>query len=111
MPNTYDPEKDVDLSGVSPTDLEEHVHPFGAGTFAAKNVIQPLPGAFSSQKRIDYDVRTDDNPVYVGYNIRGAATSVTTWVLQKLTYDGSNRITLVQVALDSWDNRAAATYS
>jgi len=101
----------IDLEGVSPTDLEEHVHPFGAGTFAAKNVVQPIPAAFSSQKLIDYDVRTDDNPIYVGYNNRGTATSVNTWVLQKITYDVSNRITSVKISIDAWDNRTTTTYS
>lgn len=100
-----------DTQATPVTDLEEHTHPFGQNTFAAKNVVQPLPGAFSSQKRIDYDVRTDDNPVYVGYNIRGVATSDGTWVIQKITYDGSSRVTLVQIAIDSWDNRTTATYS
>ena len=109
MANIY--EETIDLAGVPPTDLEEHTHPFGAGTFAAKNVVEPIPAAFLSQKRLDYDVRTDDNPVYVGFNMRGTATSASTWILQKLTYDGSDRVTLVQIAIDSWDNRTTATYS
>lgn len=101
----------IDLAGVSPTDLEEHTHPYGIGTFAAKNVVQPIPAAFLSQKRIDYDVRTDENPVYVGYNVRGADTSAINWVLQKITYDASSRATLIQVAIDAWDNRTTAAYS
>jgi len=101
----------IDLEGVSPTDLEEHVHPYGVGTFAAKNVVQPIPPAFSSQKRIDYDGRSDDNPVYVGFNVSGKIASDTNWVIQKVTYDVSNRVTLVQVATDSWDNRGSALYS
>lgn len=109
MPNTV--VETIDYAGVPPTDLEEHTHPFGANTFAAKNVVQPIPAAFLSQKRIDYDVRTDENPVYVGYNVRGSATSSSAWILQKITYDASNRITLIQIAVDSWDNRASATYS
>ena len=109
MANTY-PET-IDLAGVPPTDLEEHTHPFGANTFAAKNVVEPIPAAFLSQKRLDYDGRSDDNPVYVGFNVRGAVSSDVTWVIQKLTYDGSNRVTLVQIALDAWDNRASATYA
>lgn len=100
-----------DLAGVPPTDLEEHAHPFGESNFAAKNVVQPIPAAFLSQKRIDYDVRTDENPVYVGYNVRGAVVGDTTWVIQKMTYDASSRITLVQVAIDSWSNRTTTTYT
>ena len=90
---------------------EEHTHPFGEGAFGAKMVMEPMPPASYSQKRLDYDVRTDSNPVYVGFNFRGALSSATNWVLQKLTYDGSNRVTLVQIAVDSWDNRTTATYS
>jgi hypothetical protein len=100
-----------DTKATPEADLEEHTHPFGSGTFGAKYVVQPIPAAYASQKRIDYDVRTDENPVYVGYNIRGAATSDSTWVLQKISYDGSNRVTLVQIATGSWDDRASVTYA
>jgi len=92
-------------------DIEEHSHPFGEGAFGAKMVMEPMPAATKTQKRLDYDVRTDSNPVYVGFNFPGAATSATNWALQKLTYDGSARVTLVQVATDSWDNRTTTTYS
>lgn len=92
-------------------DQEEHTHPFGESAFGAKMVIEPMPPASYSQKRLDYDVRSDANPVYVGFNHKGAASSATNWVLQKLTYDGSSRVTLVQIAVDSWDNRVSATYS
>jgi hypothetical protein len=85
---------------------EEHTHPFGEGAFGAKMVMEPMPPASYTQKFLDYDVRTDSNPVYVGFNFRGAATSATNWVLQKLTYDASSRVTMVQVAIDSWDNHA-----
>lgn len=111
MPNTPT-QTDYDLGATAPTDLEEHTHPFGANTFAAKNVVEPIPAAFLSQKRLDYAGRSDDSPVYVGFNIRGAATSDTTWILQKLTYDGSSRVTLVQIAIDAWDNHdTTATYA
>jgi hypothetical protein len=92
-------------------DLEEHSHPFGDGAFGAKMVVEPMPPASFTQKRMDYDVRTDSNPVYVGFNFRGASTSATNWVLQKLSYDGSNRVISVQVATDAWTNRVSATYT
>lgn len=100
-----------DTKATPEADLEEHTHPFGNGTFGAKYVVEPIPSAYASQKRIDYVARTDDNPTYVGFNVRGAATSDATWVLQKITYDSSGRATLVQIATDSWDNRASATYA
>lgn len=92
-------------------DYEEHKMPFGDGSIAAKSVIEYIPAGTLTQKFLDYDVRTDSNPVYVGFNIQGAATSTTTWLLQKLTYDSSNRVTKVQIAKDAWDNRTTASYS
>lgn len=61
-------------------------------------------------KQIDYDVRTDSNPVYVGYALRGTATSADAWTIQYLTYDGSDRVTSIETAYGSWDNRASLTY-
>lgn len=98
------------MGKVTIAEWEEHVHPFGDTKFAAKNIVQYLPPAYLSQKRLDYDTRSDDNPVYVGFNTRTAATSDSDWILQKLTYDSSNRVTLVQIAQDSWDNRTGASY-
>lgn len=92
-------------------DQEEHSHPFGENAFGVKLVMEPMPAGSVTQKRLDYDVRTDSNPVYVGYNFKGALVSDTNWALQKLTYDGSARVTLVQVAVDSWNNRSTTSYS
>ncbi len=91
--------------------IEEHTMPFGEGKVAAKSVIEYIPAGTLTQKFLDYDVRSDSNPVYVGFNLRGALTSDANWLLQKLTYDGSNRVTTVQVAIDSWTNRTTTTYS
>lgn len=46
---------------------------------------------------LDYDVRTDTNPVYVGTNIQSALIADTTWTIKKLFYDSSNRLVDVQV--------------
>lgn len=59
------------------------------------------------ETRLDYDVRTDGNPVYVGKQAQGTATSASTWIIQKLTYDASARLTRTQVLTGSWDNRAS----
>ncbi|HEX9504145.1 MAG TPA: hypothetical protein VF974_07590 [Patescibacteria group bacterium] len=92
-------------------DYEEHKMPFGENSIAAKSVVQYVPSGTLSQKRLDYGSRTDANPIYVGYNIMGATTSNTNWLLQALTYDSSNRVILVQIATDAWDNRTTTTYS
>jgi len=57
--------------------------------------------------RLDYDVRTDSNPVYVGRNQQGVPTADATWIVQKMSYDGSDRMTRVEVLGGSWDGRAA----
>lgn len=56
---------------------------------------------------LDYDVRTDGNPVYVGKNLQAVLTSAATWVVQKLFYDSSNRLIDAQVLAGTWDGRAA----
>ncbi len=63
------------------------------------------------QMRADYDVRTDGQPVYLGFAPQGLATSNTHWLLHKFTYDGSDRVTVRQISYNSWDNHASASYS
>lgn len=61
-------------------------------------------GVTDFETRLDYDVRTDSNPVYLGRALDG--TSVTeTWTIQKFTYDGSDRVTQIQVTEGRWDAR------
>lgn len=74
----------------------------------AKRTIQIPP---NQQMRADYDVRTDGQPVYLGFAPRGLAAGTDGWLLYKFTYDGSNQCTLRQVAYDDWTNRATATYA
>lgn len=62
------------------------------------------------ETRFDYDTRTDGNPVYVGKNANGTATSASTWTVQKFTYDSSNRCTRIQVLTGIWDNRATLAW-
>lgn len=63
------------------------------------------------QIRCDYSDRTDGQPTYIGFAPRSLASSTSGWLLQKFTYDGSSQCTLRQIAYDSWDNRASATYA
>jgi len=64
----------------------------------------------SLQIRMDYGVRTDGQPIYLGYAIRGKATSDDAWIIYKHTYDVNDQLTLRQTAFDAWDNIATATY-
>src|SRR4030042_3872409 len=94
-------------SGAFWTMLREcHRHIFGENHQAQLSVVQALPAAFDAEKRLDYDTRTDDNPVYIGfaeYLFTSATDTITPtvdsdiWIIQKLTYDGSDRETRIQV--------------
>lgn len=58
------------------------------------------------ESRMDYDTRTDDQPVYVGRAYAGTATSADTWTVRKMTYDTKKRVTRIQVQFDiAWDDR------
>jgi hypothetical protein len=60
------------------------------------------------QMRIDW---TSGNADYVGYAPRGLAAGTDGWLLQKFTYDGSNRCTLRQIGYGNWTNRSSVTYA
>ena len=85
------------------------------------------PGAIDSQYRrlslllhqaiqLDYEGRTDGQPVFVGWAEPGTATSAARWRIAKLTYV-ANQVTQVQWATGSiaynqvWDNHASLAYS
>lgn len=71
---------------------------------AAKRFVEV---ASNMQMRVAYD--SNNNPEYVAYADRGVGTGGT-WLIQKFTYtDGL--ATLRQIAYDTWDNRASASYS
>ena len=60
-----------------------------------------------NESRLDYDVRTDGNPVYVGEADPGAATDADVWTIKFLTYDADDRVTRVQVKQNvAWDSRS-----
>jgi len=64
----------------------------------------------NQQMRASYS-STDGLPDYTGNAPKGLGTSTTGWLLKKFTYDGSRQCTLIQIAYDSWDNRASASFS
>lgn len=95
--------------------MEYHYHPFGDNHLAAQRVVSPLPEAFDTEKRLDYDTREDENPVYIAfaeYVFTSETAAITpaesdTWIIQKLTYDSDSRLTRIQVARGSWTDRAS----
>lgn len=102
--------------------LSKKINAFAVGgSGGSKNVIvdsgiisaitQPvttIEQASTQEQRLDYDTRTDGNPVYVGNAPAGSAPSVSAWRVQRLTYDSSARLARLQVQSGiAWDNRAA----
>ena len=64
--------------------------------------------------KIDYAGRADSNPVYIGIAAPGTSDDATAgaWLIQKCTYDGSNRLTVRAInRAGSWTNRASLTYA
>lgn len=91
----------VDQRGaVKPSNLEQEVFDTKVGAYRYVEIPSNL------QMRLDYDTRTDGQPVYIGYAPRGLASSATGWLIQKHTYDVNNFMTLRQIAYDIWDDRA-----
>lgn len=84
----------------SAIEVEEHENILGARR------IMEIPS--NLQMRVAYNASNQEE--YIGYAGRGVASSESKWLLQKLTYT-SGLITLRQIAYDSWDNRATATYA
>lgn len=61
------------------------------------------------QSRYDYD--GSNNCIYIGVAQKGVAAATAGWLIFKLTYNGSNLVTLIQSSAENsiWDNRAAAS--
>jgi len=60
---------------------------------------------------MDYQARTDYQPVYLGTAPPGTAASSPTWAVRYLTYDGSSRLLQIQNAVGAWSNRTTLSYS
>lgn len=77
------------------------------------NILTELGGSASGKANLlDYDGRTDGNPVYVGSAPQGTATSAASWTVQRLEYDASSRLTIKQEITDAvWDDRASLSWA
>lgn len=81
----------------------------GSGSDVDRQRVDVAPSVM--RKILDYDVRTDGNPVYVGFNLQTAVVADATWTVYKLFYDASNRLVDQQVAERVvWTARAAAAW-
>lgn len=69
-------------------------------------------GSDTKDKRLDYDTRTDGNPVYVGEAASQADEAVAVWTIQKLAYDSSARLTFRQVRQNvKWSERTTLNWT
>jgi len=59
---------------------------------------------------LDYQGRSDYQPVYLGTNLPGANLTDTTWNIRYLTYDSDSRVDSIQNATGAWTNRTSLTY-
>jgi hypothetical protein len=78
-------------------------------TYSIPNINNNKPqladSGFWADIRFDAD---DSQPTYIGLHVtKGAATSDLNWKLYKFFYSGT-AITEIQLAYNSWDNRASA---
>lgn len=66
------------------------------------------------QQRVDYGVRTDGQPEYVGFGPRGLAASASGWLIHKFTYtviSSTDFLSYRSIGYGIWDNRASVTYA
>lgn len=52
----------------------------------------------------------DSNIQYAGYAPKGLAEGTDGWLLQKFTYDVSQRLTTREIAYGNWTNRTGESY-
>lgn len=77
---------------------------------AALQAISIVEWPSNLQQKLDYTDRTDGQPTYMGFAIKGMGISASGWLLHQYTYDASGKMTTRAIAYDSWDDRALTTY-
>lgn len=64
------------------------------------------------QHRLDYGARTDGQPDYEGFGVRGLAAGSAGWLIYKYTYSGDpGDMTLRQTAYHDWTDRANGSFA
>ena len=88
---------------VKPSSLEQQVY---EGDLFAQRITE-IPS--NMKKRFAYD--GSGNCIYIGYAPTGLDEGVDGWLLWKLTYDGSNQCTAIDIAYGNWTARTGYTYA
>ena len=94
-----------EMGAVFPSKIEQQT--YEKDLYAQR--ISEIPS--NMQMMADYGVRTDGQPVYLGFAPRLLDVGTDGWLLHKFTYDVSNRVTVRQIAYGDWTNRATETYA
>jgi hypothetical protein len=63
------------------------------------------------QFSIDYDDRTDGQPVYIGYAPKGSAAGDNDWLIFMFTYNESDQVLTRKSAFGNWTDRATLSYN
>jgi hypothetical protein len=63
------------------------------------------------QFSIDYDDRTDGQPVYMGYAPKGSAVGDNDWLIFMFTYNESDQVLTRKSAFGNWTDRATLSYN
>lgn len=66
-------------------------------------------GVNTTEARLDYAERIDDQPVYVARAATGTTTAQS-WTIEKITYDEDDRPIRKQVLTGAWDDRASLNW-
>lgn len=83
----------------------------GGGGAREETLLDLMRGITDVEDRLDFDGRTDTQPVYIGRAINATATTDDTWAIEKTTYDESDRPVRKQVLTGAWDSRASLSWS
>lgn len=88
-----------------------------AKNYSTEATLSQLLSVANDTKRAVTDYRqliewnADGNPVYVGLNAQSAATSATTWVVRRITWDASGNPTDLQVLTGAWTQRSSLAWT
>lgn len=112
----------VDGTGDLQTDVNNFPAGFNVNNFPATQTVAvsgvtpvlgeiPVAPGLVTRSVFDFTGSPDGStPVYIGTNLQTALVADTTWVVKKFFFDGSNRVTDIQVITGSWTGRASLAW-
>lgn len=93
----------------------------GSAVMGKVGIDQTIPGTTNAIDQANYTTEIDyvggTNAIYIGQAAAGTITSIASWRIKKITYDGNSNPTVIAWAAgvttfsQIWDNRASLSYS